>query len=846
VRPILILAGFLAILTPLKATAIDIVGRTYADFDWQQASGPVTGYAVYVSRDGSGFSGTPERYVSRTTSRVTGSYGESIVVRVAALDAAGSAGPLSEPADEVRFVEPTPTPTPVPTPIPDPTPTPTPDPTPTPTPDPTPTPKPDPTPTPTPDPTPTPKPDPTPTPKPDPTPTPTPDPTPTPTPDPTPTPTPDPTPTPKPDPTPTPTPDPTPTPTPDPTPTPKPDPTPTPEPDPTPARFFTAYNDLAWGTGQLDTNITVFTAPSRGSGLPSSGPLVDFQSGALTGVTVTVTGGRFVGDTQAAHGADALSGTEAFNIFDGRVSTQGTISYVDAANSPLILRFQGMSPTRQYDLDFHSHRDKYAWDRASLVEISGADAFRNRSSNALDDNSDPLFLSPLDPTTRLPADNDAGYVATFEDIDPGSDGEFVVAVRWDGSDPASAYKGKYASAFRLVEHSATPPTPTPATPTPATPTAQTPTPATPTPKPEPTPTPRPEPTPTPRPEPTPTPRPEPTPTPRPEPTPTPRPEPTPTPRPEPTPTPRPEPTPTPTPRPAPVNMAGAEAKCADFDGDGHTDLFWHDDETGYSEIWLMANPASPEALELRASPDPEWKLGGVGDFDGDGLADVFWRNTETGENAIWLLDGAQLLLEVPLESMPSDWQVAGVGDFDSDGSDDVLWRNLDRDHTTLWTLHDAAVVRVERLRTRGLRGWLVAGVADYTGDGRAEVLWHNDATGDNTVWSPRGEREDMKRIPSVESGWALGASEDFDADGRADLFWTHSDSGENMLWTWSGRRGVNKRKVDAVNANWELVGAGDHNGDGVADLVWRNVETGSTVLWVMNEEQVVAEIPLFD
>jgi hypothetical protein len=84
------------------------------------------------------------------------------------------------------------------------------------------------------------------------------------------------------------------------------------------------------------------------------------------------------------------------------------------------------------------------------VEISGADSFANRSSNALDDNLDPLFFDAADPATRLPADNDGGYVATFEAIDPGSDGEIEVTIYWDGSDPLSAYKGKYASAFRLV------------------------------------------------------------------------------------------------------------------------------------------------------------------------------------------------------------------------------------------------------------------------------------------------------------------------------------------------------------------------------------------------------------
>ena len=64
-----------------------------------------------------------------------------------------------------------------------------------------------------------------------------------------------------------------------------------------PAGAFTAYNDLAWAGGQL--NITMITSANGGSGLPSSGQLIDFATGRGTGVTPTVTGGTFDGDGHA-------------------------------------------------------------------------------------------------------------------------------------------------------------------------------------------------------------------------------------------------------------------------------------------------------------------------------------------------------------------------------------------------------------------------------------------------------------------------------------------------------------------------------------------------------------------
>ncbi|WP_447964756.1 PKD domain-containing protein [Nitrospira sp. Ecomares 2.1] len=232
--------------------------------------------------------------------------------------------------------------------------------------------------------------------------------------------------------------------------------------DPTPATIqvtvqpqgtgFTAYNDLAWGSGQLETNITKFTSPVGGSGLPSSGMLKDFTTGLDTGVTLTVTGGEFIGGGQATQGANPTMG-DAFTIFNGKVSTLGVISYVNQDANSLLLTFNGLNPSKTYDLAFFSHRDFYGWDRASLVTLSGQDAFINASSAATDNPNEVgggIFSGSSDTSTRLPADNDKGYVARFSNIESGSDGKIVLTISFDGN-VASQYTGKYGSAIRLME-----------------------------------------------------------------------------------------------------------------------------------------------------------------------------------------------------------------------------------------------------------------------------------------------------------------------------------------------------------------------------------------------------------
>ena len=213
---------------------------------------------------------------------------------------------------------------------------------------------------------------------------------------------------------------------------------------------FRAFNDLAWGGGQLKSSITRITSPAGGWFMPSTGELLDYATGVGTGVTLTVTGGIYNGGGHARDGRDAPDDTDAGGLFSGIVSTQGAIAYVNRPNSPLILTFTGLDPTLTYTVALHGDRGAYGWDRASLATLGGVDAFINASSEAAD-NPDPasggaLFAGPDDPSTRLPADNPRGYVARFSGISAGNDGEITLTLTANGN---AGYRGKYASAVML-------------------------------------------------------------------------------------------------------------------------------------------------------------------------------------------------------------------------------------------------------------------------------------------------------------------------------------------------------------------------------------------------------------
>ena len=221
-----------------------------------------------------------------------------------------------------------------------------------------------------------------------------------------------------------------------------------------------AYNDLGALNGSSPSNYTVITSPNGGNTLPNTGELVDFATSTGTGVTLTVTGGDFNGDTHVTtYTGGPASGTEAYDIFNGKIDAMGTISYINQPSpaGDLVLTFTGMDPAETYNLVFYGHRDDYAWTRAAISTLSDVDAFTNASSAATDnpyESGGVLFTGASDASTYLPSDNDNGYVVRYTDIQPGSDGDMVLTLTQGGTDQN---KGKYANALMLEEVESGPP-----------------------------------------------------------------------------------------------------------------------------------------------------------------------------------------------------------------------------------------------------------------------------------------------------------------------------------------------------------------------------------------------------
>jgi hypothetical protein len=323
----------------------------------------------------------------------------------------------------------------------------------------------------------------------------------------------------------------------------------------------------------------------------------------------------------------------------------------------------------------------------------------------------------------------------------------------------------------------------------------------------------------------------PTPFPTPVPTPIPTPIPTPVPTPISTPVPTPIPTPVPTPPlpdpPPPLPVPPAGTAPYDFDGDGRTDLLWHNSQTNVVNVWLM-NGASPSRTAVLARLKSGWSVVGSGDFDGDGRADLLLRVGTSAQYGIWFMNGVSVRTGAVLMAPALCDGVDAIGDFDGDGYADLQWRCST--NSLVWFMRGASV-------SEAVPGPQAAGLPvcapELDGDGRSDVLWSGlDETvawlmeGSSPWWSgPAG--------PLMSQHGAVGCA-DADGDGTGDVLWYNPNSRRGTLWRMDGDTGGVDQSfaLSRLRSGWAIEASGDFDGDGRAnDILIRNRNTGRIEVW---------------
>jgi Ca2+-binding RTX toxin-like protein len=269
----------------------------------------------------------------------------------------------------------------------------------------------------------------------------------------------------------------------------------------------------------------------------------------------------------------------------------------------------------------------------------------------------------------------------------------------------------------------------------------------------------------------------------------------------------------------------------DFNGDGHSDILWRNNNGAVSE-WTVAGNVHSDKVNIQGygtSVSTDWKIVETFDINGDGLSDLLWRNVNGGFS-VWSGTSNGFQLGTYGGVVSTDWKIAGVGDFNSDGKDDILWRQ-DGGALAYWTSTDSGFEQTAYTNFVSA-DWKVAGVADFNGDGKADLLWRND-NGAMATWLGTGTGFQIDGYSTnVPSSWHIDGLGDFNGDGKDDILW-RNDGGALSSW-FSNGTGFDLGKLDtSVPTDWKVAAVGDYNADGKADIMWRN-DNGALAIWNTN------------
>jgi hypothetical protein len=270
-------------------------------------------------------------------------------------------------------------------------------------------------------------------------------------------------------------------------------------------------------------------------------------------------------------------------------------------------------------------------------------------------------------------------------------------------------------------------------------------------------------------------------------------------------------------------------------------------------LFYTALPAMPSVQNT----DQPVRFSAAADFNGDGRADILTRNYSTGANTIYLTNsvdtsGAGFSIANIKATPNTDWWVAGVGDWNADGKSDILWRNYSSGLTAVWFMDGTNFVSSAALSTPQVAlTWVNQGVGDFNGDGRKnDIIFRNFSNGTNVIWTFNGlTRTGSFAIPTTaDLNWqALGAA-DFNNDGQDDIVWRNYSNGQNAVWFFNGVNRIGSSAINptpAVNTQYEIDGVGDFDVDGKPDLLWRDYASGNDVLWLLNGTTRTSTVPLF-
>ena len=221
---------------------------------------------------------------------------------------------------------------------------------------------------------------------------------------------------------------------------------------------FVAFNDHL-PAGGTHANATSY---GTNSGATASGFLKDIDTGLDTPIVLSISssGPNFAGSSSQPHFS-----TDAGQIFNGYVdftSQNGQSIEIQGSQGDFYShQFSGLNPDRDYEFVGTTVRGNSPYtDRWTLVTLVGADDFTAAHSSGIGVVTDGLAANQVAIWVGHNSLSTQGFVAQWQEIDPGDDGIFeVVSTQYKGPTPgvgsgdsSGGSKGYGLAGIRLIQN----------------------------------------------------------------------------------------------------------------------------------------------------------------------------------------------------------------------------------------------------------------------------------------------------------------------------------------------------------------------------------------------------------
>ncbi len=280
--------------------------------------------------------------------------------------------------------------------------------------------------------------------------------------------------------------------------------------------------------------------------------------------------------------------------------------------------------------------------------------------------------------------------------------------------------------------------------------------------------------------------------------------------------------------------------------DSRNDLLWRNPQTGETVLWqtnLGPTTRTFTSGSITSFNTPDWRYAGSADFDGDGDSDLLWHNTQTGLLGIWKMNGPTIESVItdiitPAQRVAAPWFLQDISDYNRDGSPDLLWYNKQTGAVSISLMNGFSFVSAVPVRTVADLNWKIEAVGNFAGDAQNSIFWRHQPTGRTVLWRMSDTRVSSNvdlSLSDANLAWQVRTTADMNGDGISDLVWQNNATNAISVW-YMQRSGVLKQaNLPTPGQGFKVIGSGDFNQDGIQDLLLQNSLTGQNQVWYFQQ-----------